>query len=164
VRNPYCPQFCELVTYCALVLSLFCSVPAVFAQGPVGGGMDGATSDASRTPFKIKLSGFLNTQPEEGSKVLKLGINDFRETYQFELIKAEAVDDKQIGEAAILQQVGKYAVDFDLVGPRNLLSKVGQAEPGTPLTIVGFFTQRNRHLQLESVEVVGLKESQDVVE
>ena len=126
--------------------------------------MDGGSSDASRTPFRIKLSGFLNTQPEEGSKVVKLGISTFGETYQFELIKAESVDDKQIGEAAILQQVGKYAVDFDLVGPRNLLSKVGQAEPGTPLAIVGFFTQRNRKLQLESVEVVGLKESQDVVE
>ena len=106
----------------------------------------------------------LNTQPEEGSKVLKLGISTFGETYQFELIKAESVDDQQIGEAAILQQVGKFAVDFDLVGPRNLLSKVGQAEPGTPLTIVGFLTQRNRHLQLESVEVVGLKEHEDLVE
>ena len=69
-----------------------------------------------------------------------------------------------MGEMAILQQVGKYAVDFDLVGPRNLLSKVGQAEPGTPLMIVGFFTQRNRKLQLESVDVVGLKESEDIVE
>ena len=95
---------------------------------------------------------------------IALGINSFGETYQFELIKAEAVDDKQIGEMAILQQVGKYAVDFDLVGPRNLLSKVGQAEPGTPLTIVGFFTQRNRKLQVESVDVVGLKESEDIVE
>jgi len=49
-------------------------------------------------------------------------------------------------------------VDFDLTGSRELLSKVGQADLGTPLTIVGFFTQRNRKLQLESVEVVGLKE------
>jgi hypothetical protein len=73
-------------------------------------------------------------------------------------VKAEAVDDKQIGEGAILQQVGKFAVDFDLIGSRDLLSKVGQADPGTPLTIVGFFTQRNRKLQLESVDVVGLAE------
>ena len=163
MRTPYCSQFFWFVTYCVFVLSPLYFSSLVSAQVPPGG-MDGATSDASRTPFKIKLTGFLNTQPEEGSKVLKLSINSFGETYQFELIKAEAVDDKNIGEMAILQQVGKYAVDFDLVGPRNLLSKVGQAEPGTPLTIIGFFTQRNRKLQLESVDVVGLKESQDVVE
>jgi hypothetical protein len=125
------------------------------AQVPPGG-MDGATSDQSRTPFRIKLSGFLNTKPEEGSKVLTLGISTFGETYQFELVKAEAVDDKQIGEMAILQQVGKYPVDFDLVGTRDLLSKVGQAEPGSPLAITGFFTQRNRKLQIEKVEVIGL--------
>lgn len=120
--------------------------------------MDSSTSDSSRTPLRIKLSGFLNTEPNEGSKVVKLGITDFQETYQFELMKAESLDDKQVGEMAILQQVGKYAVDFDLIGTPDLLSKVGQAEPGTPLTIVGFFTQRNRKLQLESVEVVGLTE------
>ena len=163
MRDVHLFRFSRLVTCCSFVLLFFCSSPTVVAQVPPGG-MDGATSDASRTPFKIKLSGFLNTQPEEGSKVLKLGINSFGETYQFELIKAEAVDDKQIGETAILQQVGKYAVDFDLVGPRNLLSKVGQAEPGTPLTIVGFFTQRNRKLQLESVEIVGLNEQSAPIE
>jgi hypothetical protein len=73
-------------------------------------------------------------------------------------IKVEAVDNRQVSERAILQQVGKYAVDFDLIGSRELLSKVGQAVPGTPMTIVGFYTQRKRKLQLESVEVVGLKE------
>jgi hypothetical protein len=155
-------RFSYFITCCAL-FSLCWLAPDVLAQVPPGG-MDGATSDQSRTPFKIKLTGFLNTQPEEGAKVLKLGINDFRETYQFELVKAEAVDDKQIGEGAILQQVGKYAVDFDLIGSRALLSKVGQAEPGTPLTIIGFFTQRNRKLQLESVDIVGLKEAEEVVE
>jgi hypothetical protein len=89
--------------------------------------------------------------------VLKLGINTFGETYEFDLDKAEAVDDPQVSEFAILQQAGKYAVDFDLIGPRDLLSKVGQAAPGTPLQIVGFYTQRTRKLQLESVDVVGLK-------
>ena len=163
MRNVHFFRLFRLVTCCFFALLVFCSSATVFAQVPPGG-MDGATSDQSRTPFRIKLSGFLNTQPEEGSKVLKLGINTFGETYQFELIKAESLDDKQIGEMAILQQVGKFAVDFDLIGPRALLSKVGQAEPGTPLTIVGFFTQRSRKLQLESVDVIGLKEQQDFVE
>jgi hypothetical protein len=109
-------------------------------------------------PFRIKLSGFLNTKPEEGTRAIKLGINSFQETYQFELIKAEAVDDPQISQTAILQQAGKYPVDFNLIGPRDLLSKIGQSEPGTPLTIIGFFQQRNRTLQLESVDVIGMKD------
>ena len=153
------PRFSRFVAWGAFSLLLLCGIATAWAQ-PYGGGggMDSATSDVSRTPFRIKLSGFLNTQPEEGSRVLKLGISTFSETYQFELVKAEAVDDQQVGEGAILQQVGKYTVDFDLIGPRPLLSKVGQAEPGTPLAIVGYFTQRNRKLQLESVDVIGLTE------
>jgi len=164
VRNTYYSWLSRLITSGVLPVVLLFPVSPALAQPAVGRGMDGATSDQSRAPFRIKLSGFLNTQPEEGSRVLKLGITTFGETYDFELVKAEAVDDKQIGEGAILQQVGKYGVDFDLIGPRNLLSKVGQAEPGSPLAIVGFFTQRNRKLQLESVEVIGLKEQSDFVE
>ena len=156
MRNSYSLWLSRLVTCWTFSFLLLLCPSLVWAQGAGIGGMDSSTSDNSRTPFRIKLSGFLNTEPQEGSKVLKLGIADFQETYQFELIKVESLDDKQVGETAILQQVGKHAVDFDLIGARELLSKVGQSEPGTPLTIVGFFTQRNRKLQLESVEVVGL--------
>jgi len=95
--------FSHLITCCSLSF-LFC-VSTVWAQGGrAPGGMDSPTSDTSRSPFRIKLSGFLNTNPEEGSKVLKLGINAFGETYQFELIKAESLDDKQVGEMAILHK------------------------------------------------------------
>ena len=148
--SPLGSVFFAFVLYVATTASAQAQVPP--------GGMDGAASDQSRTPFRIKLSGFLNTKPEEGSKVVKLGISTFGETYQFELVKAESLDDKQIGEGAILQQVGKYPVDFDLIGSRELLSKVSQAEPGSPLALTGFFTQRNRKLQLESVEVIGLND------
>ncbi|NOT54151.1 MAG: hypothetical protein HOP18_06055 [Deltaproteobacteria bacterium] len=154
MRNISSSRFSRFVILSAFSLLVLSCPSLVWAQAV--GGMDSSTSDNSRTPFRIKLSGFLNTEPQEGSKVLKLGITDFQETYQFELIAAESIDDKQVGEGAILQQVGKFAVDFDLTGSRDLLSKVGQADPGTPLTIVGFFTQRNRKLQLESVDVVGL--------
>jgi hypothetical protein len=157
MQKPYPRCLSRFITCCAFAF-LSCTATVWAQGGGAPGGMESSTSDTSRSPFRIKLSGFLNTNPEEGSKVLKLGINAFGETYQFELIKAESLDDKQVGEMAILQQVGKYAVDFDLTGSRELLSKIGQADPGTPLTIVGFFTQRSRKLQLESVEVVGLKE------
>jgi hypothetical protein len=133
-------------------------MPAVSAQAQTfgAGAGDNPTSDTSRTPFKIKMSGFLNSKPDEGSTEVQLGISSYKETYQFALIDVEAVDNPQVSRSAILQQVGKYSVDFDLVGARDLLSKIGQAEPGTPLTIVGFFQQRNRRLQLESVSIIGM--------
>jgi hypothetical protein len=130
--------------------------PSVLAQVMPGAGSN-PSHDTSKTPFRIKLSGFINTKPEGGSAaVVTLGINTYGETYQFEVVKAEAVDDSQVGQHAILQQVRKYQVDFNLIGPQELLSKVGQAEPGTPLAIVGFFRQYNRTLQLVSVDVIGM--------
>ncbi len=68
----------------------------------------------------------------------------------------EAPDYSQLSPKAILRQVGKYDVDFNLIGPKDLLSKIGQAEPGTPFAIVGFFTPRDRSLRLDSVSVVGM--------
>ncbi|HXG18455.1 MAG TPA: hypothetical protein VNN62_05210 [Methylomirabilota bacterium] len=142
--------------FALLLSSSLLFTPCVFAQTfGVGAGENGS-SDTSRTPFRIKLSGFLNTRPEEGARGIKLGISAFQETYDFELIKAEAVDDPHISQTAILQQVGKYPVDFNLIGPRELLSKIGQSEPGAPLLLIGFFQQRNRTLQLQSVEVIGM--------
>ncbi len=138
---------------------LWCGMPALLARAQTfgTGGGENPTSDNSRTPFKIKMNGFLNTKPDEDSVEVKLGISTYGETYQFALIDVEAVDNPQIGRTAILQQVGKYQVDFDLVGSKELLSKIGQAEPGTPLSIIGFFQQRNRRLQLESVSVIGME-------
>lgn len=133
------------------------SAPPGLAQVPFGLGGDNPESDTSRTPFRIKLSGFINTRPEEGSvAVVTLGISTYRETYQFEVVTVEAVDNPRISQGAILQQVGKHKVDFEVVGPQELLSKIAQAPPGTPLAIVGFFQQRNRNLRLESVEVIGM--------
>jgi hypothetical protein len=151
------PGFCRSVV---LVLIVSISLLPTFPVGaqPFGVGGDSSSSDSSRTPFRVKLRGFLNAKPEEGSKEVKLGISAFQETYQFELVKAEAMDDPQVSQAIILQQVGKYPVDFNLIGPRELLSKIGQSEPGTPLLIIGFFQQRNRTLQLQSVDVIGMKD------
>jgi hypothetical protein len=135
-----------------------CALPvsSARAQMPFGVGGDNPESDNSRTPFRIKLSGFINTRPEEGSVAVTLRINTYRETYQFEVVSAEAVDNPRVSQNAILQQVGKYPVDFHLIGPNELLSKVAQSQPGTPLAIVGMFQQRGRNLQLLSVEVIGM--------
>ncbi len=131
--------------------------PPAFAQAPFGLGGDSPESDTSRTPFRIKLSGFINTRPEENSvAVVTLGISRYRETYQFEVVTVEAVDNPRVPQSAILQQVGKHQVDFELVGPQELLSKIAQAPPGTPLALVGLFQQRNRTLRLESIQIIGM--------
>jgi hypothetical protein len=103
------------------------------------------------------MSGFLNTKPEEGSLgLVTLGINTFSETYKFDVGNVEAPDYPQLSASTILRQVGRYSVDFNLVGPRELLSKIGQAEPGTPLSLSGFFTPYNRTFRLESVQIIGM--------
>lgn len=153
----FLPVFCKSLALALFVSISLLSTSSVFAQS-FGVGGDGASSDSSRMPFRIKLRGFLNAKPEEGSREIKLGISAFQETYQFELVKAEAMDEPQISQAVILQQAGKYPVDFNLIRPRVLLSKIGQSEPGTPLPIIGFFQQRNRILQLQSVDVIGMRD------
>jgi hypothetical protein len=151
------PTLCGSLALAVLVCTSWPPPVLVLAQ-TFGVGGDSSSSDSSRMPFRIQLKGFLNAKPEEGSREIKLGISTFQETYQFELIKAEALDDPQVSQAVILQQVGKYSVDFNLIGPRELLSKIGQSEPGTPLLIIGFYQQRNRTLQLQSVDVIGMKD------
>ena len=82
----------------------------------------------------------------------------FNETYQFEIVKADAIDNPRVSDKMILQQAHKYAVDFELTAPKDLLSKVGQAEPGTPLTLIGWFRQYYRTLILQEVETISTRE------
>lgn len=142
-----------------IVLMAALTISSVWAQATTGGAGSGESksSDMSLSPFKIALRGILHPDEEEGEggRIIKLGIADYQATYPFDLVKAEAVDDPQTSEYSILQQVGKFDSDFSLIGPKELLSKIGQAEPGTPLKIVGYFQPRYRRLQLESVEIMG---------
>jgi hypothetical protein len=86
-----------------------------------------------------------------------LGINSFREEYQFEIIDISAPDYAQVSTKMILQKVGRRGIDFNLVGPRALLSKVAQAPPGSPLKITGMYEQRKQRLQLTEVKVIGME-------
>ncbi|MBI3250157.1 MAG: hypothetical protein HYZ50_26985 [Deltaproteobacteria bacterium] len=141
----------------AVALMATLSASSVLAQPFGAGSGESNSSDMSRSPFKIMLRGVINPDEEEGGRIIKLGIADYQATYPFELVKVEAVDDPQTSEYAILQQAGKFDADFSLIGPKALLSKIGQAEPGTPLKIIGYFQQRARRLQLESVEIMGME-------
>ena len=116
--------------------------------------------------FRIKLSGFINTHPDEqtlragehSQGVATLRVGAYNQLYQFEVVYAQALDNPQVSASMILQQLHKYAVDFEVTGPRDLLLKLGLAEPGTPLTLIGFFRQYNRTLMLQAVETIGTRE------
>ena len=69
-------------------------------------------------------------------------------------MSAEAVDDKQIARSAIIPKITSSSFDFRLVGQKELLSKIGQSLPNTPVTIIGYLQQRRRDLILESVEAI----------
>jgi len=159
-------SFNRHVIMSAVILFALSSLPST-VQGQYGGAPpattgigvgSGGIGDGSRFPFRVKLSGTLNptTPQEESIKVTTLAINGSRETYQFEIMSAEAVDDKQIPRSAIIPQITSMSWDFRLVGQKELLSKIGQSLPNTPVTIIGYFQQRRRDLILESVETISV--------
>jgi len=133
---------------------------SVLAQAP-GIGFSHPESESSRTPFKIKLSGFLNTQPGDEKSVIKFSIGIYRETYQFEITNVEAVDRERTTARAIIDPTEHREVAFDITGPKNLLSKIAQAQPGTPLAITGFLQQRERKIQVTEVDVIGFENVED---
>jgi hypothetical protein len=148
---------CTVALAVCLALILASSVTAQGIPGiPFGVGGENVESETSMTPFKVKLRGFLKATPKEKSLgVYTLGLSGHRDLYPFEVMTAEAVDNPRISSTAILQPNRKRTIDFQLTGPKELLSKIGQAEPGTPLAIVGFLRQRNRDFQLITVETLG---------
>jgi hypothetical protein len=156
-------SLCWLLHYAVAFLFALCafSLPAspIFAELPCLAATETPESEFRQAPFKIKLSGFINTRPEESSLgFVKLGIRAYRVAPNFEVIVAEAIDCPRATHQVILQQTRKHHIDFHLFGPKDLLLKVAAAEPGTPLTIVGLFQPRNRNLHLVSVDVIGMTE------
>ncbi len=140
-----------------VAMGFLVSVPSTFGQN-FGIADYNPWDENSRRPFKVEMSGFLNTKPEEGNiEVVTLGINSFREEYQFEIIDISAPDYAQVSTKMILQKVGRRGIDFNLVGPRALLSKVAQAPPGSPLKITGMYQQMRQQLQLTAVKVIGME-------
>lgn len=149
-----------LIAQTAVYSLLLCLMvaPLAFAQTGVGVGSSRPDYEGSRHPLKVKLSGFINTKPEEGSLgVIKLGIGAFRETFLFDLTNVEAVDRERVTPRAVLEAAEERDVAFDLVGPRAILSKIAQAQPGTPLAITGFIQQRERRMQVTDVQVIGFE-------
>lgn len=144
----------------SLVLNLCVSTllpSAVPAQGiPFAVGGENVESESSMMPFQVKFRGILNaTARGKSLGMVSLGINTYHEKYDFDVITAEAIDNPRISGSAILRQYKDRQKNLNLAGPKELLSKIGQAESGTPLTLVGFLRQRDKTLQLTSVEILG---------
>lgn len=145
-------------------LSTMASAIAQTPLIPFGMGGDNPASDNARTPFQVRFKGFINSRPDPKSLALvSLGIAQYSETYQFEVIEVKAVNHPEhiVNSRQILQQAGKYNVDYNVIGPSHLLSKIAQAQPGTPLQIVGMFQQRRRKLTLLSVDQVTIVRESD---
>ncbi len=150
----------SVVTFCLL------GPASVYPQGfggpglgGLGTGRPGAGDENSRFPIKVRLEGFLRYMPAVSQRpeldVVTLGITRYGEQYPFVLVAIEAVDLPRLTPRRLLKIVKKWRLNFDIVGPEDLLSEVAQSLPGTPLTIVGFLTPRKRTFQLWSVEGFG---------
>ncbi len=128
---------------------------AQFPAIPTALGFDSGASEDSRYPIKIELRGFLNSDPKpESLGVVSLGVNSYQGIYKFDIRQARVVDAIRIPISSILRHAGKYVVDFNVSGRRELLTKIGQSPPGTPLVITGMFQQRRHRLTLLSIDVV----------
>lgn len=135
----------------------FCLEHSVLPQTGVGVGSSHPGDENSRMPVKVKLSGFINTLPGESSiATIKLGIGIYHETYQFDVVNLEAADRDRVSAQKLLQPADTREVAWDLTGSKELLSKIAQSEPGTPLAITGFLQPRERKIQLTEVEIIGL--------
>ena len=108
-------------------------------------------------PFKVKLSGFLNTDPApDAIAVLNLGPTGYRGQYQMEVVDIKAPDSpKMTPRQILLHRQGKRSIDLDVTGPRDLLKKIAQSQPGTPLALAAWDAQRDGEFRLESVDVIG---------
>lgn len=148
-----------------LILTLFIGgvvlAPAVaWSQISFGVGGDNVEAESSLVPFKIMLRGAINAPARDDSLgYLRMSIADYHATYDFDVMTAQAVDDARITAWAILQQYKNGKTNLILDGPKELLSKIGQAEPRTPLMITGFLQQRRRTLRLTKVEIIGIDDT-----
>lgn len=130
--------------------------PVAFAETPCLAAWESPNFEERLTPLHIKMSGFVNTRPEESSLgFIKLEIRSHRVSAYFEVVTAEAIACPQATEGVLLKQITRTG-NFPLIGDSDLLLKVVTAAPGTPLTLDGYYLPRHRKLHLQSVEVIGM--------
>ena len=132
---------------------------SVGAQGGAGVGGDRPSAKTRRFPFKVILTGFLNTDPApDALAVIQLGLTGYRGQYQVEVTSVKAPNAPGLTPRQIfLHRVGKRSADLDVTGPRDKLEKIAQSQPGTPLELTGWYAQRDGEFRLEKVRIVGFE-------
>ena len=133
--------------------------PSVWAQGGVGVGGDRPSAKTRRFPFKVVVTGFLNTDPApDALAVIQLGVTGYRGDFQLEVMNITAPNSPRLTPRQIfLHRAGKRKADLDVTGPRDTLAKIAQAQPGTPLELTGWYAQRDGEFRLENVRIVGFE-------
>lgn len=128
----------------------------VGAFGLPGAG-ESAASENARVPIKLVLEGVLNPTLENDKNlaVLTMTVRGFREYYQFAVRRAVVPELPHTSPTEILNSLEKYKVQMKILGNKELMSKIGQSLPGTPMKVVGFFTRRYREFTVVDVEVFG---------
>jgi hypothetical protein len=126
----------------------------VSSDGGFSPGADGADSEKSLTPIQFKLGGVLNPMFPDAARLamLTLTTGAYRETYRFEVRTVEAPENPQMNTNQVLKSLDKYLVQLHLVGEQDLLTKIGQTLPDTPMTITGLLTPGDRQLRILSVD------------
>ena len=127
-------------------------IPRLELSSMGGGGSNGRAT--SRTPFKVRLTGFLHARTKQRAilGLVTFDISSLNKSYLFALAALEAVDQPRISPRKILRTIRRYENNFDVVGPSRLLSRIANADPGTCITLTGFLTLRTRRLQIIAVE------------
>ena len=139
-------------------LTLLPAVP-VWAQGSAGVGGDRPSAKTRRFPFKVVVVGFLNTDPApDALAVIQLGLTGYRGEFQLEVTSITAPDSPRLTPRQIfLHRTGKREADLDVTGPRDVLAKIAQSQPGTPLELTGWYAQRDGEFRLDDVRIIGFE-------
>jgi hypothetical protein len=129
--------------------------------GTYGGfapGAESTDSENSRAPFQFTLGGVLNPPSPQAASLatLTLRVGNYREIYRFEVRTAQAPEYPEMNTNQVLKSLTKYVIQLHVVGDKELLTKIGQSLPGTPLTVTGLLIRRYRQLQILSVDVFSM--------
>jgi hypothetical protein len=118
-------------------------------------GAESTDSENSRVPFQFILSGVLNPPSPQADSLttVTLRVGDYHEIYRFEVQTATAPDIPQMSTNQVLKSLAKYVVQLHVVGDKELLTKIGQSLPGTPITVTGLLIRKYRQLQIVGVDV-----------
>ena len=125
-------------------------------DGEFSPGAESADSAKSLRPFQFKLGGVLNPMFPDAARLamLTLTTGSYRETYRFEVRTVEAPENPQLNTTEVLKSLDKYLIQLHLVGEQDLLTKIHQSLPDTPMTITGLLTPGGRQLRILSVDGV----------